>query len=219
MLGEAALATILPQAKQNYGIVDRMTKIVQNTAPNVSRHWRRYGPVTYGPIIRLLSKGPIKYGNPKASLSDPKFTSELSSLLSKYRSTEAGYPTWEQVDQGYRSMIEGLVDAGGKDGQPVQSAEFRGALASVVAGPAIKALGGWAYKKVKGESKLDSEATASSTNLALENAPLRALVGDAALHVFLQPSPGRRSLKDTLLSRCGAFSSPCFHQSSMPVGM
>lgn len=76
-------------------------------------------------------------------------------------------------------MIEGLVDAAGKDGQPIQSAEFRNAL--VVTGAAIKVLGGWAYKKVKGESKLDSEATALSTNLTLENAPVRALVGDAAL--------------------------------------
>ncbi|KAL8759049.1 MAG: hypothetical protein Q9184_003738 [Pyrenodesmia sp. 2 TL-2023] len=188
VLGEAALAAVLklsPQAKEQFGIIDKMTKIVQTTAPNVSECWRRYGAVTYSPIIRTLAKGPIKPGSLKPSLSDPKFTSELSSLLSEDGPTETwDSESWDSAPPGYRSLIGGILRAAGADGQPVQSTEFWGALAKVVAGPAIKALGGWAYKKIKGESGLDSQASAASAIPALDNAPLRALVGDAALQVL-----------------------------------
>lgn len=188
VLGEAALAVVVkisPQIQQQYGIIDKMTKIVQTTAPEVSRCWRRYGAVTYSPIIRTLAKGPIKPGSLKPSLSDPKFTSELSTLLSEDGPTETGdSASWESADPGYKSLIEGLLGAAGADGQPIQSAEFWGAIASVVAGPAIKTLGSWAYKKLKGESGLDSQASTLSAIPALDSAPLRALVGDAALQVL-----------------------------------
>ncbi|KAI4230203.1 MAG: hypothetical protein LQ349_006282 [Xanthoria aureola] len=188
VLGEAALAAVVkmsPQVMQEFGIIDKMTKIVQTSAPEVSRCWRRYGAVTHGPIIRTLAKGPFKPGSLKPSLSDPKFTSELTTLLAEDGPTETGVSaSWESAHQGYRSLIEGLVDAAGKDGQPIQSTEFWGALGSLVAGPAIKVIGGWAYKKIKGESGQESQPGSSSVVLALDNAPLRALVGDAALQVL-----------------------------------
>ncbi|KAL8923165.1 MAG: hypothetical protein Q9208_004728 [Pyrenodesmia sp. 3 TL-2023] len=188
VLGEAALAAVVkmsPQVMQEFGIIDKMTEIVEPNAREVSRCWRRYGAVTYGPIIRTLVKGPFKPGSLKPSLSDPKFTSELATLLSEDGPTETGdSASWESAHPGYRSLIEGLIDAAGKDGQPIQSTEFWGSIASLVAGPAIKVIGGWAYKKIKGESGQESYPGSSSAVFALENAPLRALVGDAALQVL-----------------------------------
>ncbi|KAL8903126.1 MAG: hypothetical protein Q9207_004129 [Kuettlingeria erythrocarpa] len=187
VLGEAALAAVLrmsPETMEQYGIVGKMTKIVQATAPNVFNSWRRYGRWTYGPIIKTLAKGPIQR---EAGLSDPEFTSELSTLLAEDHSTEAENPTpWRDANPEYRSLIEGFIGAAGADGQPIQSPEFWGALASVVVGPAIKAVGGWAWKKLN-ETGPDTDGVAkapSATIPALDNAPLRALVGDAALQVL-----------------------------------
>lgn len=186
VLGEAALTAVLkmsPETMQEFGIVDKMTKIVKANAPDVSRGWRRYGRWSWGPIIRTLAKRPMQS---EAGLADPEFTSELSTLLAEDHSTEAQDPeAWGEADPGYRSLIEGIVGAAGADGQPIQKPEFWGPIASLVVGPVIKKLGSWAWKKFNETGPdTDGGAEAPSEIPALDSAPLRALAGDAALQVL-----------------------------------
>ena len=202
VLGEAALAAIVkmsPEAKAEFAILDKMTKIVKDSMPFVKNAWSLFGTVASSPIIHLLADALNKPNDHKESLSDPGFSSELASLLSKDTSTESAV-SWESADPGYKSLMEGLVAAATADGQPTETEAWWSSIASVVVGGAVSTVGGWLSKKVKGEADFSDGAAAASAVPALDNAPLRALVGEAALQALVTvPKPA--------LDKEGAFES------------
>lgn len=187
VLGEAALSVLedmSTQSQEKLGIPDKMSKIIAAHRPFINQTWRLNGNRVYTPIIRHLLNAAAMPQTYKKTLSDPRVKSELAALASqdppKSGPTES---VWPEADPGYTELLGGLVEAAGADGQET-GAEFWGLLARYVVGPAVKAAGGWLVKKVAGESGPGDGETAVPAIEALENLPLRALAGEAAVQVL-----------------------------------
>lgn len=188
VLGEAALAAIVkmsPEAKAEFAILDKMVKIVKDAGPFVKKAWSVFGTVASSPIIRLLVDAANKPKGHKESLSDPGISSEIATLASEDQSTETAQD-WEAADPGYKNLMEALVAAATEDGQPTDTEAWWGSIAKLVVGGAVSAVGGWVGKKFggKGETDFDNGETAAPAIPALGDAPLRALIGEAALQAL-----------------------------------